>query len=129
MIVMLLDRGALAGYRLQDVAVEIYFGKDHPVDSSEQAFKTAARIAFKNAFMAASPVLLEPIVDLEITVPASGTGALLGYLNTKRGRIENQGGVRNCMDNVGKMSVRKYDDGWSPIEFVRRRDADDSIEK
>lgn len=86
----LLDRGALAGYRIQDVAVEIYFGKDHPVDSSEQAFKTAARIAFKNAFLAAKPVLLEPIVDLEITVPSHGTGALLGYLNTKRGRIENQ---------------------------------------
>lgn len=86
----LLERGALAGYRLQDVAVEIYFGKDHPVDSSEQAFKTAARIAFKNAFLAAHPVLLEPIVDLEVTVPSSVTGALLGYLNTKRGRIENQ---------------------------------------
>src|SRR5206468_11146657 len=49
----LLERGALAGYRMQDVAVEVYFGKEHPVDSSEAAFKTAARIAFKNAFLAA----------------------------------------------------------------------------
>ena len=86
----LLERGALAGYRLQDVAVEVYFGKDHPVDSSEQAFKTAARIAFKNAVLAARPVLLEPIVDLEVTVPSKDTGTLLGFLNTKRARIESQ---------------------------------------
>src|SRR5205085_1956176 len=86
----LLERGALAGYRMQDVAVEVYFGKDHPVDSSEQAFKTAGRIAFKNGFLAARPVLLEPIVDLEVTVPSKYTGAILSDLNTKRARIENQ---------------------------------------
>jgi len=86
----LLVRGALAGYRLQDVAVEIFFGKDHPVDSSEQAFKTASRVAFKNAFLQARPVLLEPIVNLEVTLPSKYTGAILGDLNTKRARIENQ---------------------------------------
>ncbi len=86
----LLERGALAGYRIQDVAVEVYFGKDHPVDSSEAAFKTAGRIAFKNAFLAARPVLLEPIVEVEVTVPTKYTGAILGDLNTKRARIENQ---------------------------------------
>lgn len=86
----LLERGALAGYRIQDVAVEVYFGKDHPVDSSEQAFKTAGRIAFKNAFLQARPVLLEPIVNLEVTVPSKYTGSILGDLNTKRARIENQ---------------------------------------
>jgi elongation factor G len=86
----LLERGALAGYRIQDVAVEVYFGKDHPVDSSEAAFKMAGRVAFKNAFMSAKPVLLEPIVTLEVTVPTKYTGAILGDLNTKRARIENQ---------------------------------------
>jgi elongation factor G len=86
----LLERGALAGYRIQDVAVEVFFGKDHPVDSSEAAFKTAGRVAFKNAFLAARPVLLEPIVDLEVTVPSKYTGSILGDLNTKRARIENQ---------------------------------------
>src|SRR5713226_8685778 len=86
----LLVRGALAGYRIQDVAVEIFFGKDHPVDSSEQAFKTASRVAFKNAFLQARPVLLEPIVNLEVTLPSKYTGAILGDLNTKRARIENQ---------------------------------------
>ncbi len=86
----LLEHGALAGYRMQDVAAEVHFGKDHPVDSSEQAFKTAGRMAFKKAFLAARPVLLEPIVNLEVTVPSKYTGAILGDLNTKRARIENQ---------------------------------------
>jgi elongation factor G len=86
----LLERGALAGYRLQDVAVEVYFGKYHEVDSSEAAFKTAGRIAFKNGVLAARPVLLEPIVHFEVTVPSKFTGAILGDLNTKRARIENQ---------------------------------------
>jgi elongation factor G len=86
----LLERGALAGYRIQNVAVEVFFGKDHPVDSSEAAFKTAGRIAFKNAFLAARPVLLEPVVNLEVTAPSKYTGAILGDLNTKRARVENQ---------------------------------------
>ena len=80
----LLERGALAGYRIQDVAVEVYFGKDHAVDSSEQAFKTAGRMAFKAAFLQAHPVLLEPIVNLHVTIPSKYTGAILGDLNTKR---------------------------------------------
>jgi elongation factor G len=86
----LVERGALAGYPMQDVAVEVHFGKDHPVDSSEAAFKTAGRMAFKKAFLAARPVLLEPIVTLEVTCPTNFTGAILGDLTTKRARVENQ---------------------------------------
>jgi elongation factor G len=86
----LLDRGGLAGYRMQDVAVEVHFGKEHPVDSSEAAFKTAGRMAFKKAMLSARPVLLEPIVDLEVTVPSKYTGAILGDLNTKRARVDIQ---------------------------------------
>jgi elongation factor G len=86
----LMERGAVAGYRLQDIAVEVYFGKDHPVDSKEIAFKTAARVAFKNGILSARPVILEPIVNLEVTVPSKYTGTILGDLNTRRGRIENQ---------------------------------------
>ena len=85
-----MEHGALAGYRMQDVAVEVYFGKDHPVDSKEVAFKTAGRMAFKKALLTARPSLLEPIVNLEVTVPSKYTGAILGDLNTKRARIENQ---------------------------------------
>jgi elongation factor G len=85
-----LERGALAGYRIQDIAVEVHFGKYHDVDSSEAAFKTAARQAFKKAFLSARPALLEPIVKLEITVPGKYTGAVLGDLPTKRAHVENQ---------------------------------------
>jgi elongation factor G len=86
----MLERGVLAGYRIQDCAIEVYFGKYHDVDSSEAAFKTAARHAFRKAFLAARPALLEPIVKLEITVPAKYTGAVLGDLPTKRAHVENQ---------------------------------------
>ena len=86
----MMERGALAGYRMQDIAVEIYFGKYHDVDSSEAAFKTAARNAFRKAVLAARPALLEPIVKMEITVPSKYTGAVLGDLPTKRAHVENQ---------------------------------------
>jgi elongation factor G len=86
----MLERGVLAGYRVQDCAVEVYFGKYHDVDSSEAAFKTAARQAFKKAFLSARPALLEPIVKLEITAPTKYTGAVLGDLPTKRAQVENQ---------------------------------------
>jgi elongation factor G len=108
----LLERGALAGYRLQDVAVEVFFGKAHDVDSSEAAFKTAGRIAFKNAVLAARAVLLEPIVNLEVTVPSKYTGAILGDLNTKRARIENQdslpGDLAVIMCRVPLAEVTRY---------------------
>lgn len=86
----LMERGALAGYRMQDLAVEVFFGKDHPVDSSETAFRIAGRQALKKAVQQANPVLLEPIVDLEVTIPAKDVGTILGDLNTKRARIESQ---------------------------------------
>jgi elongation factor G len=86
----LMERGALAGYRMQDIAVEVFFGKDHPVDSSEAAFKMAGKLAFKKAFLAARPMLLEPIVKMEITVPSRFTGAVLGDLPGKRAHVENQ---------------------------------------
>ena len=85
-----LDQGALAGYRMQDVAVEVYFGKAHDVDSSEAAFKTAARMCFKKAFRDARPVLLEPLVHLEVTLPSKYTGDILKDLNGKRARVEDQ---------------------------------------
>jgi elongation factor G len=107
-----LEQGALAGYRVQDVAVEVHFGKYHDVDSSEAAFKTAGRMAFKKAFNNARPVLLEPIVDLEVTVPSKYTGAILGDLNTKRTRIENQdslpGDLAVIMGKVPLAEVTRY---------------------
>ena len=85
-----LAQGVLAGYRIQDVAVEVYFGKYHDVDSSDAAFATAARHAFRKAFRAARPVLLEPLVKLEVTVPMKYVGAVLSDIPPKRGQVMNQ---------------------------------------
>ena len=65
----------------------LYDGSYHPVDSSEMAFKTAAKQAFKNGFMEAGPVLLEPIVSLKVIVPDTYTGDVMGDLNKRRGRV------------------------------------------
>jgi elongation factor G len=83
-----LDQGVVAGYPVQDVKVIVYDGKHHPVDSKEVAFKTAGKYAFKDAFMKAKPVLLEPIVNMEVTIPESNVGAITGDLSGKRGRIQ-----------------------------------------
>lgn len=84
----LLEQGVIAGYPVQDVRVIVYDGKHHPVDSKEIAFKTAGKYAFKDAFLKAKPVLLEPIVNMEVTVPESNVGSITGDLSGKRGRIQ-----------------------------------------
>ena len=84
----MLDQGVVAGYPLQDVRVIVYDGKHHPVDSKEVAFKTAGKYAFKDAVLKAKPVLLEPIVNMEVTVPEHNVGAITGDLSGKRGRIQ-----------------------------------------
>ncbi|HEX4792669.1 MAG TPA: elongation factor G [Humisphaera sp.] len=83
----LLDQGAIAGYPLQDVRVIVYDGKHHPVDSKEVAFKTAGKYAFKDAVIKAKPVLLEPVVTMDVTVPEANVGTITGDLSGKRGRI------------------------------------------
>ncbi|MFV0445963.1 MAG: elongation factor G [Planctomycetaceae bacterium] len=83
-----LMKGCLAGFQIQDVAVELFFGKDHPVDSNETAFKTAASLCLREVFNQARPVLLEPIVELEISVPSDKIGEITSDLNARRGRME-----------------------------------------
>ena len=80
-------KGPLAGYPVVGVKAILYDGSYHPVDSSEMAFKMATIQAFKKGFMDASPVLLEPIVSLKVTVPDSYTGDVMGDLNKRRGRV------------------------------------------
>ena len=77
----------MAGYPVVGVKATLFDGSYHPVDSSEMAFKTAARQAFKAAFMKADPVLLEPIATLSVNVPDSYTGDVMGDLNKRRGRV------------------------------------------
>lgn len=84
--------GVIAGYQVQDVCVELFFGKDHPVDSNETAFKTAGRNCFREIFQQARPTLLEPIVHMEIYVPDEFLGDISSDLNTRRGRVEGMEG-------------------------------------
>ena len=79
--------GAIAGYRVVDVKVAVYDGSMHSVDSSEIAFKTAARIGFRAAVEKADPVILEPIATLTIEVPDDYAGAVMGDVSSIRGRI------------------------------------------
>jgi len=80
--------GSLAGCAIQDVRVSVYDGKHHPVDSKEVAFVAAGKRAFLDAFHKAKPVLLEPIVNLEVSVPNANMGDITGDLSSKRGRIQ-----------------------------------------
>jgi elongation factor G len=82
-----LQAGPLAGYPVVDIAAAVFFGKDHPVDSSDIAFQIAALQAFKQVMMEASPTLLEPIMNVSVTVPSEYMGDITGELNSRRGRI------------------------------------------
>ncbi len=79
--------GFLAGYPVVDVEVKLYDGKFHPVDSSDMAFQIAGSLGFKAAAEKAQPVLLEPIMNVEITVPEENVGDIIGDLNSRRGRV------------------------------------------
>lgn len=81
-------KGVIAGYQIQDVCVELYFGKDHPVDSNEAAFRMAGAMCFRNLFREAKPQLLEPIARVEILVPGDKLGDITSDLNSRRGRVE-----------------------------------------
>ena len=80
-------KGVLAGYPAVDFNCAIFDGSYHDVDSSEMAFKIAASMAFKKAFVAASPILIEPIMNIYVTVPEDSVGDVMGDLNSRRGRI------------------------------------------
>ncbi|TME42446.1 MAG: elongation factor G [Chloroflexi bacterium] len=82
-----MDQGVIAGYPVVDVRCALVFGKYHPVDSSEAAFKTAGSVGFKAAFTQANPVLLEPVMHVEVTVPSEFAGDIMGDLNTRRAHI------------------------------------------
>ncbi|HZQ07416.1 MAG TPA: elongation factor G, partial [Anaerolineae bacterium] len=84
----IIQRGVLAGYPTTDFRAVLYDGSYHPVDSSEMAFKLAAHKAFKSGIPQANPVLLEPVMDMEITVPENFMGDIIGDLNTKRARVQ-----------------------------------------
>jgi len=85
-----LTRGVLAGYPIDDVRVELYDGSYHDVDSSEMAFKIAGSMAFQDAAKKAKPVLLEPVMRVEVVVPKEHMGDVMGNLSSRRGQIQSQ---------------------------------------
>ncbi len=86
-----MEKGVVAGFPLQDVAVTLYDGSYHDVDSSEAAFKIAGSMALQSAAKRAEPILLEPIMKVEVVTPANFLGDVTGDLNSRRGRIDNMG--------------------------------------
>lgn len=99
-IVEAAERGFLAGFPVVDFRVILYDGSYHDVDSNELSFKTAGRIAFRKAMEMAKPTLLEPVMHVEIAVPEEFAGAIMGDLNSRRGRIQG-------MDNKGHNTIVK----------------------
>ena len=93
-------KGVLAAYPTVDFKASLYFGSYHDVDSSEMAFKTAAHLAFKKGMTEASPVLLEPIMNVEVMVADTYLGDVMGDFNTRRGRIMG-------VDSLGRLQVVK----------------------
>lgn len=87
-IVDTMKEGIIAGYPVIDMKVTLYDGSYHSVDSSEMAFKIAGSMALKKAFSEAKPVLLEPIMKVEVTIPDESLGAIIGDLNSKRGKVQ-----------------------------------------
>lgn len=106
--------GILTGCPVEDVEVDVFFGKDHPVDSSEMAFKIAAAMAFREIALKCNPILLEPIARMEITVPEDHMGDVIGDMNSKRGKILG-------MDTVkGRSTIRAV----APLSEVLRYSID-----
>ncbi|MBI2485672.1 MAG: elongation factor G [Deltaproteobacteria bacterium] len=98
-----LETGVVAGYPVVDVAVRLYDGSYHEVDSSELAFKIAASMAFKDAVRRAAPVILEPIMKVEVVVPEDFMGVVIGDLSSRRGKIhgtELRGGLQAIRSEV-----------------------------
>ncbi|QJC29174.1 elongation factor G [Enterobacteriaceae endosymbiont of Plateumaris rustica] len=134
-----LKSGPIAGYPVVNIAVRLHYGSYHDVDSSELAFKLAASIAFKNAFKQANPVLLEPIMRVEVETPEEYMGDVIGDLNRRRGIIE---GIDNLP--IGKLiracvplsemfgyatDLRSYTQGRSSysMEFLKYTEAPNNI--
>jgi elongation factor G len=106
-----MGKGTLAGFPVQDFSVTLYDGSHHSVDSSEMAFKIAGSMAFKKACEAASPVLLEPIMEMAITIPDECVGDVIGDMNSRRGKVlgmDPQAGSQVVKAQVPMSEVLKY---------------------
>lgn len=111
-VVGAMKKGVLAGYPTVDIKASVYDGSYHPVDSSEMAFKVAGSMAFKKGAAEANPVLLEPIMDIEVIVPKEYMGDIIGDLNSKRGKImgmeESSSGKQAIKAKIPQAEIFKY---------------------
>lgn len=118
----MLETGILVGYPIVDIRVTLYDGSYHAVDSSEMAFKTAAHLAMRKIFAEAHPLLLEPVMDLTMTVPEEALGDAMGDLNTRRGHIEGvEGNVIHAKLPLAELAglvseLQSYTKGQGSIE-------------
>lgn len=106
-----ISKGVLAGYPMVGLRAKLYDGSYHPVDSSEMAFKTAARIAYKKGCMDASPVLLEPVLRVEVLVPDEYMGDVMGDISKRRGKIMGMNqvdGLQQVVATVPQSEMAKY---------------------
>jgi elongation factor G len=106
-----LDHGIVAGFPVVDVRVSLVDGKYHPVDSSEAAFKMAGSIGFKEAAAEARPSLLEPVMEVEVTVPEEYTGDIMGDLNSRRAHVHGMqpaGGLTTITASVPYAEMLRY---------------------
>ena len=107
-----LDKGVLAGYPVVNVKAVLFDGSYHPVDSNEMAFKIAASIAFKKGMEAANPVLLEPIMRVEILIPDAYMGDIMGDMNKRRGKIlgmeQQEDGMQLVIAEAPQAELFKY---------------------
>lgn len=114
-----LRTGAIAGFPVQDVEVTVYDGKTHPVDGKEIAFVTAGKKAFLEAIKNARPVVLEPLVDLEITVPDSTYGDVSGEISSRRGQVTNTGNARAGMITINaRAPLSELDDFQNRLKSI-----------
>jgi elongation factor G len=126
-----MGEGIMAGYPVVDLKVELYDGKEHPVDSKDIAFQIAGREAIKEAVMKAQPVLLEPIVKMEVVIPAKYMGDITGDISSRRGRVigmESLGDLQVVHAEVPYAEVQQYSaflqsvtggEGSYAVEFLR----------
>jgi len=113
------ESGAIAGFPMQDIQVEVYDGKHHAVDSNEISFLTAGRKAFVEAVANAKPIVLEPIVEIQVTVPNGNMGDVTGDLSSRRGRVSNTDVLSGGMITIsGQVPLAELDDYQSKLKSM-----------
>jgi elongation factor G len=113
-----LDEGVVAGYPVEDIRVIVYDGKTHPVDGKEVAFVSAGRKAVVDAILKAGPIVLEPIVDVEITVPERFVGDITSDLSGRRGHITGTESRGDAAEIAGQVPLSELGDYQSRLRSI-----------